>query len=225
MMPQRKSKKIFIYLFLLILLGTLGNKHINRLSIPKISKIEIKGLSDKDNLKLLNDFNFLELENLFTLNKKKIESIINKNDYVEKYLIFKEYPSSLKINIHKTEFLAYVNRDGLSFLLGSNGKFIRTNDKKKKIPLIYGDFNKNDFTNFKDLVDNSNFNFNEIKNLYFFPTGRWDIETYSGILIRLPKEELEKKIDVFTKMLMDKKFEKVNLIDLRQNNQIIINDN
>ena len=224
MMPQRRNKKILIYLFLLILLGTLGNKDINKLSFPKISEIEIIGLSDKDNLKLMEDFKFLVIENLFFLDKKKIENIINRNKLVEKYLIFKKYPSSLKIKIFKTEFLAYVKRDGVDFLLGSNGKYIRTNDREKKIPFVYGNFNKNDFKNLKDLIDNSNFNFKEIKNLYFFPSGRWDIETYSGILIKLPKEELKKNIDLFTIMLTDQKFEKVNLIDLRQKNQIITND-
>ena len=34
---------------------------------------------------------------------------------------------------------------------------------------------------------NSKFELSEIKNLYFFKSGRWDIETNSGILIKLPK--------------------------------------
>ena len=30
-------------------------------------------------------------------------------------------------------------------------------------------------------IDETNFNFDEIKNLLYFKSGRWDIETYSGL--------------------------------------------
>ena len=224
MMPQLKNKKILIYLFLFILLGTISNKNLNKFEIPKINKINIIGLSDEENSKLLNNFVFLRIENLFTLDKKKIDKIISSNNLVEKYLIFKRYPSSLEIKIYKTNFLAYVKKDGVNFLLGSNGKFVYTEDIVEKIPLIYGNFENNDFINLKHLIDESNFDFKEIKNLYFFPSGRWDLETYSGILIKLSKNKVKENIDLSSIILTNKKFKKVRLIDLRQENQIIVNE-
>ena len=224
MMPKLKNNKILIYLFLFILLGTISNKNLNKFEIPKINKIKIIGLSDEENSKLLNNFVFLQIENLFTLDKKKIDKIISSNNLVEKYLIFKRYPSSLEIKIYKTNFLAYVKKDGVNFLLGSNGKFVYTEDIVEKIPLIYGNFKNNDFKNLKHLIDKSNFDFNEIKNLYFFPSGRWDLETYSGILIKLSKNKVKENIDLSSIILTNKKFKKVKLIDLRQENQIIINE-
>jgi len=224
MMLQLKNNKILIYLFLFILLGTISNKNLDKFEIPKINKINIIGLSDEENSKLLNNFVFLQIENLFTLDKKKIDKIISSNNLVEKYLIFKRYPSSLEIKIHKTKFLAYVKKDGVNFLLGSNGKFVYTEDIIEKIPLIHGNFKNNDFKNLKYIIDKSNFDFKEIKNLYFFPSGRWDLETYSGILIKLSKNKVKENIDLSTIILTDKKFEKVSLIDLRQEDQIIINE-
>ena len=224
MMPQQKNKKILIYLFLFVLLGTISNKNLNKFEIPRIDKVKITGLSDEDNSKLLSNFDFLKIENLLTLDKKKLDKIISSNNLVEKYLIYKRYPSSLEIKIYKTDFLAYVKKDGINFLLGSNDKFVYTEDIIEKIPLIHGNFKNNDFKNLKQLIDESNFDFKEIKNLYFFPSGRWDMETYSGILIRLPKNKVKENIDLLTIILADKEFKKANLIDLRQDNQIIINE-
>ena len=224
MMPQQKNNKILIYFFLFILLGTISNKNLNKFEIPKINEIKIIGLSDEDNSTLLNSFDFLLIENLLTLDKKRIQKVISSNNLVEKYLIFKKYPSSLEIKIYKTEFLAYVKKDGQNFLLGSNDKFIFTDKKIEKIPLIHGNFENSDFKNLKNIIDETDFDLKEIKNLYFFPSGRWDMETYSGILIKLPKNKLKKNIDLSKIILKDKKFEKISLIDLRQENQIIIND-
>ena len=50
------------------------------------------------------------------------------------------------------------------------------------------------------------------------------METYSGTLIRLPKNKLKEKIELSNIILKDNKFENINLIDLRQENQIIINE-
>ena len=224
MIPQQKNKKILIFLFLFILLGTISNKNLNKFEIPKINNVTITGLSDEDNSKLLNKFDFLQIENLLTLDRKKLDKIISSNNLVEKYLIYKRYPSSLEIKVYKTEFLAYVKKDGANFLLGSNDKFVYTEDIVDKIPFIQGNFKNNDFKNLKHLIDESNFDFKEIKNLYFFPSGRWDLKTYSGILIRLPKNKIKENIDLLTIILANKEFEKVSLIDLRQENQIIINE-
>ena len=75
-MPHRKSKKIFIYLFLFLVIGTLNNKNINDLYFFKINKISIKGLDEKNNNKLTKDLNFLKLNNLFFLNKSKINEVV-----------------------------------------------------------------------------------------------------------------------------------------------------
>ena len=70
-MMQQKSKKILIYLFLFLMIGSLNNKNFYNINFIKVDKILINGLDEKNNLKLENDLRFLELDNLFFLKKKK----------------------------------------------------------------------------------------------------------------------------------------------------------
>ena len=56
-MHQRKSKKIIIYFFLLILLGSVNNISFNKLKFEDIKKINISGLRDEEKKNLLIDIN------------------------------------------------------------------------------------------------------------------------------------------------------------------------
>ena len=126
-MPLQINKKILVYLFLFLILGTWNNKNIINIEFPKIDNIKIIGLKDNENLDLKKKLDYLQTNNLFILDKNKIEQILNSYDLIEKYSIYKNYPSSIKLEIVKTKFLAKVNKDGKIFLLGSNGKFILRN--------------------------------------------------------------------------------------------------
>jgi len=52
-MHQRKGKKILIYFFLLILVGSINNVGFNNLKFQKINFIQVAGLSDEENQSLL----------------------------------------------------------------------------------------------------------------------------------------------------------------------------
>ena len=60
-MLQSKSKKILLYVFLLLLIGTFNNKDLNNLKFVKIKSISVAGLDEKDNFELENDLNFLSI--------------------------------------------------------------------------------------------------------------------------------------------------------------------
>ena len=70
-MHQQKSKKILIYLFLFLIIGTLNNKNLNNFDFPKIKKIEINGLDENNNFELLKKLNFIKLENIFFINETR----------------------------------------------------------------------------------------------------------------------------------------------------------
>ena len=218
------NKKIYIYIILFIFLGTFNNKNFVKFSFPKISEINISGLNSENNLKLIESLNFLKLKNLLILNDNEIKRIIETNNFVEKYFVFKKYPSSLEIKIIETKILAKVKINDKLLFLGSNGKLIKNKTNINKIPFIFGNFSNKEFFEFKSIIDKSDFNFKNIKNLFFFKSGRWDIETNSDVLIRLPKDGLPEAVDLFTKILKDDQFKDKKLIDLRQNNQLIINE-
>lgn len=222
-MHQQRSKKIFLYIFLFVFIGTLNNKNLKNINFLKISEIKISGLEKDKILELNNNLDFLKFNNLFLLNKKKIDKIIRSNNLVEEYSVFKKYPSSIYIEIEKTEFLAYVRKNDDNFILGSNKKLVETKDIKKKIPFIFGNFKNDSFFELKKLIDETNFDYNKIRNLFFFKSGRWDIETNSGILIKLPKKDLKESLEIAINILADNQFKKIRTIDLRQINQIILN--
>ena len=222
-MPHQKNKKILIYVFLFLLIGTFNNKNLENIDIVKVNKIYVTGLDQKSNKTLMNNLNFLKISNLFFLNDKEITKIITANNFVEDYFVFKKYPSTLNITINKTKFLAKVKKNGNSFFLGANGKLIKEIITDQTVPIIFGNFENKNFFELKKAIDETYFDYDEIKNLFFFKSGRWDIETNSGILIKLPKKNLKRSLELSINILSKDYQKKINKIDLRQLNQIIIN--
>ena len=220
-MLQSKSKKILIYFFLFLIIGTLNNKNLKNLNFPTLNNIIVSGLDEKDNLELINKLNFLKVDNLFFLNKSKINEIIDSNNFVEKFSIYKIYPSSIEIEIEKTRLLIKTDNN---YYLGSNGKFMKINDQINDIPTIFGNFDVSEFFLLKDIIEKSNFKFENIDKLYFLPSKRWDIETKNGILIKLPKDKLMESFQLLDAFFLKKKNKNFKSIDLRQNKQIIVNE-
>ena len=63
----------------------------------------------------------------------------------------------------------------------------------------------------------------DIKNLYYYKSKRWDIETKNGLLVKLPANDLSESFRIFIKIINDTKLQNIQMIDLRQDNQVIIN--
>ncbi|MDA9731046.1 FtsQ-type POTRA domain-containing protein [Candidatus Pelagibacter sp.] len=222
-MPFQINKKIFIYIFFFIIFATLNNNNFLQFKLSGINKIDIHGLSEDENFQLKEKLNILKSTNLFLLDKIEIKRYLDSNNIIDKYTILKKYPSSLEIRIIKTNFLANVYKNEKTFFLGSNGKLIETNKPKKELFNIFGKFDNESFFDLLKNIKNSKFDLSELKNLYFFKSGRWDIETNSGILIKLPVHNSQELLDLSFKLLKKKEFDKTRILDLRQSNQVIIN--
>ena len=223
-MQQRKSKKILIYFFLLLVVGSINNINVNKLKIKGVNDINIIGLDIKDKLILLKQIKNLNLNNIFSINKEVLINEIESNSLVEKYLIIKKYPSSLEINIEKTKFLAKINKNGQIFYLGSNGKFIKNDFSNDKLPFVFGNPDVIEFFNIKEIIDKSKITFKEIKNLYFYPSKRWDLELKNNTIIKLPSDHTNLALNLAIEFLYDNKFNENKIIDVRINNQIILDD-
>lgn len=222
-MQKQISKKIFLYLFIFLFLGTPNNKMLLELSIKDSNGFEILSLSKFDDIEIVKELSNHKHENLFLLEKEKIKKIIKKNKIIENYNIYKKYPSDLIVNFEKTELLAVTQMHGVNFYIGSNGNLIEIKDVEVDLPMIFGNFNLVEFLKLKDLVDESFFDFHDIKNLYYYKSKRWDIETKNGLLVKLPANDLSESFRVFIKIINDTKLQNIQMIDLRQNNQVIIN--
>ena len=222
-MLQQINKKIIFYISLVIILGTFNNKNLKNFDLPKINMVNIEGIEFNDN-EYLKIMNLIKLNNLLSIQKSQIKEILNSNNLIEEYEVFKKYPSSLEIKIEKTNFLASTNINGKNYLVGSNGKFINTKDYSQNLPFIFGNFETEKFLEFKNIILQTDFKYNNIKNFYYFPSGRWDIEMISGVLIKLPITGIKESLNLSIDLLDDIEFSNIKILDMRQKNQIIIND-
>ena len=100
---------------------------------------------------------------------------------------------------------------------------IETKDNQIDLPFIFGNIEIEEFLRLKRIIDNSNFNYNDIKNLYYFKSKRWDIVTKGNLIIKLPVKKLEASFEVLLKLLNNEEFIEFEIIDLRQDNQVILN--
>ena len=222
-MLQQINKKIIFYISLVVILGTFNNKNLKNFDLPKINVVNIEGIEFNDN-EYLKIINLIKLNNLLSIQKFQIKEILNSNNLIEEYEVFKKYPSSLEIKIEKTNFLASTNINGKNYLVGSNGKFINTKDYSQNLPFIFGNFETEKFLEFKNIILQTDFKYNNIKNFYYFPSGRWDIEMISGVLIKLPITGIKESLNLSIDLLDDIEFSNIKILDIRQKNQIVIND-
>jgi len=218
-MQQRKSKKILIYFFLLLVVGSINNINLNSLKFQNINNINITGLDIKNKLILLKKIEDLNLNNIFFINKIDLTDEIESNSLIENYSIFKRYPSSIDINIEKAKFLAKINKKDQILYIGSNGKFIKNNSSNYHLPFIFGNPEVIEFFNIKEIIDKSKISYSEIKNLYFFQSKRWDLELRDNTIIKLPNNNINLALNLAVEFLDGNK-----IIDARIENQIILND-
>ena len=222
-MQLRLSRKILFYIFLIIFLSTFNNKYFSNIELNTINEITIIGLNDREMQDLLDNLESLNLKNIFFLNKFELVKKLEANKLIENYTVFKNYPSSIEIRVTKTKFLANIFKDGKTFVLGSNGKLIQSVNKDNNLPNIFGDYDNNSFFNLLKSIKKSKFELSSVKNLYFFKSGRWDIETDENVIIKLPKESLENSLNLSLSLLHNKEFKNTKILDLRQDNQVIVN--
>ena len=223
-MRQLISKKKTIYLFLFFFLVSINNLSIINFGFPKIENLEISGVSVEESKEIEKAIKDLTLENIFLINRLEIKKRITSINTIEQLEIFKSYPSTLKIDIKKTKYLARTKKDGVDYLVGSNGKLIKKDDIIYNLPYIFGDLNIKEFLKLKNKIDSSNFEFDQISNFYLYKSKRWDIKTLKGHTIKLPLKNVENTLNLYVRLSKDEEFQNLMTIDFRQKDQIILNE-
>ena len=223
-MHQRKSKKILIYFFLIIAISSINNLYLNNLKFNNISDIKISGLSKKENNILFQEIKKINLGNIFFISRNEISNLINANSLIENYEVKKNYPSTIYIKIKKTNFYAKININNETFLIGSNGKLSPNDFQNKDLPFIFGKPDIKEFLNFKNIIDQSKFSYYQIKNLYFYPSKRWDLKMKNNILLKLKNNLTIEYLNNLYEFLEQDNIEKFTIVDARLKNQIILNE-
>ena len=223
-MHQQKGKKIIIYLSLFLIVGSINNTVLSKIRFDTIKSIQISGLNQNQNTNLLESIKELNLKNIFFLNGNEISKIISSNNLVENYEIFKKYPYALDIKIERTDFLAKININGKIFLIGTNGKLSDVKFLDKELPFIFGKPRIDEFIKFTNIIEQSKLSLNQVKNLYFFPSKRWDLELKNNVILKLSKDHTKLSLDQAFEILNDNNFNDIKVVDARIKNQIILND-
>ena len=219
-----KKNKIIIYLLLLLILSTTSGKFIvNQNSYSsKINRIIIDGLSNDHKSKIHSELNSLFYRNILFVRKEEIQQVMRKYNIIEKYNVKKIYPSKIKISIKPTKFVARLSSNDK--LVGANGKLVINKGNNEILPYIFGKFNSKDFLILKRNTEQSKFTLVKFRMLYFFPSKRWDILTNDDILIKLPHNNFFDSLNLAYKIINNNDFKNQNLIDLRINNHLIVNN-
>jgi cell division protein FtsQ len=204
--------------------GSINNIDIYNLKFLSVKEVTVTGLENEENLTISKKIKNLKLDNIYLINKKYFNTLLDSNKLVEKYFIFKRYPSSLNIYIDKTRFLAKISKNGKIYYLGSNGKLIENENSNNELPFVFGNPEIVEFFNIKKIIDESQISFEEIESLYFFLSKRWDLKLRNNIIIKLSNDNTKEGLKIASEFLHNNEFKDIKIIDARIKNQIILND-
>ncbi len=159
------------------------------------------------------------------MDKEILVDQLSKYSFIENYNIFKSYPSKIILELQQAEFLARTIRDNETFLIGSNNKLINIErfSNYENLPIVFGKFTVEKFINFKKIIYQSDLNYNNIKEIFFYPSGRIDIKNRDNLLIKFPIEKIEQSLKIAHQIINNKNFNN-NVIDLRIPNQVILSN-
>ena len=222
------KKKVILYLFIFLFLSTIINTKIisYKKQLGKLKEIEVRGLSKNLNLNIKKDLEFLINQNIYKLDYKIIKKILDKNNYIDNYSVLKNYPSKIVIDLKQTKFLAIAFKNNQKYIIGSNGKLIdyKIINYNKNLPNVFGNFSSKDFIELSKVLKRKNFRFDDIKDIFFYPSGRLDIKTKNNLTIKLPIKDMDKAIDKFNLIIKNDQLKEYNIIDLRISDQIILSN-
>ena len=128
--------------------------------------------------------------------------------------------------IKQTMLKIGVKKDHLDklFILGNNGKIIDLDNIPINVPRVTGTSDiKKVFQTLK-MIDKSNFNTENIKNIEFFQSERVDIEFINKKKIRFPINYTVDNFNFALKLLDDDRYSKSKILDLRIPNKVITYD-
>lgn len=223
-----KKRSIFFYILILFFLSTTSNISLNHRmrSFLEVNKIEVSGLDDYLNTIIRKKLEYIIGKNIFLLNNRDIENKLNNIDYIHNYTVSRSFPSEVNVKLKKTKLLAITYRDNKLLYVGSNKKIIFLPQKKTDdtLPIIFGNFSNNEFFKLRRIINESEFNINQIKEYYYFPSKRWDIKLNDEIIVKLPIENINNSINILNEVLKENVRKQNKVIDLRVPNQIIFSN-
>ena len=226
MLQSINKYKLYLYFFFFISLSSIFNFQIleNYKNKFSITKININGLSYNEKKIIETELNNFKNINILKLDKEIIFEKLNKFNFLERIYVNKVLPSTININLTKTDIIGKTIRNGKNFYIGQNGKFINSEQllEKNITTNVFGDFNTDEFLNLQKILKNHQVNFKKIENYFYFKNKRWDLLFSNGVTLKLPPKNIEKSVQIYKQLSNNGNLMNTKIIDLRVHNQIVL---
>ena len=218
--------KIYFYLaLLLVLLSTHNLNSINSANeYFKVKKIVLKGnIEENLNREISTSLDKFYNYNIFSINSEEINNILSNFNIISEYKIKKEYPSVIRIDLKKTNIVAYYYDKNQKIYIGNNGKKIKKNNlKSKDLPSIEGQVDIKKFLELKKNLLNKGFKLNDFSKFYFFKSNRWNLLFKNEILVKLSADDIEFSLKLLKDIIKSSNISGIKVIDLRIKNRVIL---
>ena len=218
--------KIYFYLaLLLVLLSTHNLNSINSANeYFKVKKIVLKGnIEENLNREISTSLDKFYNYNIFSINSEEIKNILSNFNIISEYKIKKEYPSVIRIDLKKTNIVAYYYDKNQKIYIGNNGKKIKKNNlKSKDLPSIEGQVDIKKFLELKKNLINKGFKLNDFSKFYFFKSNRWNLLFKNEILVKLSADDIEFSLKLLKDIIQSSNISDIKVIDLRIKNRVIL---
>tara|TARA_B100001564_G_scaffold353257_1_gene361908 strand:+ start:234 stop:890 length:657 start_codon:yes stop_codon:yes gene_type:complete len=216
------KKRTLISILLLIFLTTFTSQ--NKTSFEKFNLKEIviennvllKQQEVKTLLKPFYDSNLIFINNL------KIKKTLLQNDFIDGFDIKKKYPNTLKVKIYEKKPIAILIEKKKKFYLSEKIDLIEFKkiDRYKELPYVLG--TQKEFKKFYNDLKKIKFPFQIVNKYILYDSNRWDLETKSKIIVKLPQKNYIKSLNNYLKIKNEKNFSKFVVFDYRINSQLIL---
>tara|TARA_E500000178_G_scaffold323543_1_gene349233 strand:+ start:6761 stop:7417 length:657 start_codon:yes stop_codon:yes gene_type:complete len=216
------KKRIVIGIVLLISLSSIISQQKFNTSKFNLTKINTENnfiLSDKEiNNLLLPIYN----KNLIFLKNEEIKQALQASTFIESFKIKKKYPDTLVVEIFEKRPIAILFDQKKKYFLSDKIDLIEFKDLKDFENLPYVEGNKDDFKKLYKNLEQLNFPFETVKKYTLFNSMRWDLETKSNKIIKLPITGYNKSIENFLDLKKKNNLKKYKIFDYRIKNQLIL---
>ncbi len=215
-----KKLNFFFYTILIIILTSINNYNLKNKNTFNIKDIEVNGFSTEKNLQIENQIKNIVGINIFFLRKDYFIKLIERND-VKETRIKKIYPNKIIISFISAKPICVIENQGNRIILGDNGKILDIEVVENNLPTVLGSQNIRNIFEVINLLKKSNLDYQNIRNIIFFKSGRFDINFKNGVIIKFPLMYSKEIINYSNNLLNNDKFINSKVIDLRLKNRII----
>ena len=215
-----KHFRFFIYFIIIIFLTSINNYNLYNKKIFNIDRVEVNGFSEKKNIMIKNEIKNILGKNIFLIKKNYFKKLFNRND-TKDLIIKKVYPNKLIISFIPSKPICIILLKDRKIILGDNGKKLNIEKIEKKLPKVFGSEDFDNILKVVNMLKLSKLDYDEIDEIVFFKSGRFDINLKDKTLIKFPIRYTKETVNYSSYLLNDKRFVNSKVIDLRLENKII----